>query len=72
MSGRHLHLQSEGLGSALSSPQASAGRKGRVGMFRCCASVQGELAKRCCQEKYLHPLHTHQPTRKVSSCLQWR
>lgn len=29
MSGRHLHLQSEDLGSALSSPQASAGRKGR-------------------------------------------
>lgn len=69
MSGRHLHLQSEDLGSVLSSPQASAGRKGRVGIFRC-ASVQGELAKRCCQEKYLHPLHVRQPTRKVSNCLQ--
>ena len=31
MSGRHLHLQSEDLGSVLCSPQASAGRKRGVG-----------------------------------------
>lgn len=38
MSGRYLHLESEDLGSMLCSPQASAGRKGGVGMVRCLCS----------------------------------
>ena len=38
MSGRHSHLESEDLGSVLCSPQASAGRRGRVGTVRCLCS----------------------------------
>ena len=71
MSGRHSHLESEDLGSVLCSPQASA--EGGEGWERSGASVQGELPKSRLQEKkYLRPLHAHQPTKKVSSCLQGR